>query len=187
MKTTRLKLIGLSVLLSMAGWAHAERFTLTSKDIPADGSIKLEQVFNGFGCTGGNLSPELSWSNAPAGTKSFALLVHDPDAPTGGSGWWHWGVINIPATVTHLPTGAGSAEGSKLPPGAQQLVTDFGKPGWGGPCPPQGAKPHHYNITLYALKVEKLELPADAQMAFAGFMINSNALANATLVGRFGR
>lgn len=178
--------VAASLSLAVAA-LHAGQFTLTSKDIAPGSTIKPAQVFNGFGCTGENTSPELTWSHAPAGTKSFALLVHDPDAPTGGAGWWHWGIINIPATATGLAAGAGTEDGKALPAGSLQLVTDFGKPGWGGPCPPQGDKPHHYNFTLYALKVEKLDLPADARMALAGFMVNSNALANATLVGRFGR
>ncbi len=174
-------------ILSATTVAHAEKFTVTSKDIAPGSTIKNEQVFNGFGCSGKNISPELSWSHAPAGTKSFALLVHDPDAPTGGAGWWHWGVVNIPATAAGLAAGAGTEDGAALPAGSVQLTTDFGKPGWGGPCPPVGNKPHHYNFTLYALKVEKLDIPADAKMSLAGFMINANALANATFVGRYGR
>ncbi|HET8706332.1 MAG TPA: YbhB/YbcL family Raf kinase inhibitor-like protein [Pseudomonadales bacterium] len=180
--------LGTSVGLMMAAaLAHADQFALTSKDIAPGGTISAEQVFNGFGCSGANKSPELSWVHAPAGTKSFALLVHDPDAPTGGAGWWHWGIVNIPATATGLTSGAGTEDGKALPAGSLQLITDFGKPGWGGPCPPQGDKPHHYNFTLYALKVEKLDVPADAKMALAGFMVNANAIGKATLVGRFGR
>ena len=118
----------------------ADAFKLSSADIKATAPIAEEQVFAGFGCSGKNISPALKWSGAPAGTKSFALLVHDPDAPTGGAGWWHWVVTNIPADATELPKGAGKADGSALPKGAAQIATDFGGPGWGGPCPTN--RPH---------------------------------------------
>jgi Raf kinase inhibitor-like YbhB/YbcL family protein len=163
----------------------AGKFTLASTDISAGGTIAESQVFNGFGCTGGNVSPALSWSNPPAGTKSFALLMHDPDAPTG-SGWWHWVVYNIPATLSSLPAGAGDPLKSLLPAAAVQGRTDFGTPGYGGPCPPPG-KPHHYYLRLYALKVAKLDVPADATAAFIGFMVRKNSQATAELVGLYGR
>jgi hypothetical protein len=160
-------------------------FTLTSTDIAPGGRIAEAQVFNGFGCQGGNVSPALTWSGAPAGTRSFALLVHDPDAPTG-SGWWHWVVYNIPATSTSLPAGAGDPRKGLMPAGAVQARTDFGTPGYGGPCPPPG-KPHHYNFRLYALKVVKLEVPADAMPALIGFNVRANELAHAELTGLYGR
>ena len=103
------------------------QFTLTSSDIAPGGKIAETAVFNGFGCKGGNISPALAWSGAPAGTKSFALLVHDPDAPTG-SGWWHWVVYNIPAGTNSLPAGAGDPNKSLMPAGAVQGRTDFGTP-----------------------------------------------------------
>lgn len=176
-----------TLLLSASFAAHAEQFSLSSPEIKPGATIKNEQVFNGFGCTGGNISPTLEWKNAPKGAKSFALLVHDPDAPTGGSGWWHWVVINIPADSSKLDSGAGTADGSKLPKGASQINTDFGSSGWGGPCPPVGHKVHHYNFTLHALKVEKLELPANATAALAGYMINANSIGKTTLTGMYGR
>jgi Raf kinase inhibitor-like YbhB/YbcL family protein len=163
----------------------AGKFTLASTDLSAGGTIANAQVFNGFGCTGGNVSPALSWSNPPAGTKSFALLMHDPDAPTG-SGWWHWVVYNIPATLSSLPAGAGDPLKSLLPAAAVQGRTDFGTPGYGGPCPPPG-KPHHYYLRLYALKVAKLELPPDATAAFIGFLVRKNSQATAELMGLYGR
>src|SRR5437867_7014714 len=122
------------------GAARAQ-FKLMSPDIRPNGPIAMEQVFNGFGCSGQNISPALGWSGAPADTKTFALLVHDPDAPTGGAGWWHWLVVNIPAGATQLRKDAGKADGSNLPFGCAQIDTDFGGPGWGGPCPPVGDKP----------------------------------------------
>ena len=163
-----------------------ERFRLTSPDINPNGTIQMEQVFNSFGCTGRNISPALAWSAAPEGTKSFALLVHDPDAPTGGAGWWHWLVVNIPASATGLAKDAGKAEGSNLPAGAAHVSTDFGGPGWGGPCPPAGGKPHRYNFTLYALKTERLDM-SGATASLAGYMVNGNAIGKATLSGKFGR
>jgi Raf kinase inhibitor-like YbhB/YbcL family protein len=161
------------------------KFTLTSADFAAGKTLAVAQVFNGFGCSGGNVSPALAWSNAPAGTKSFALLVHDPDAPTG-SGWWHWVVYDIPASASSLPAGAGDAKKSLLPAGAQQGRTDFGTTGYGGPCPPPG-KPHRYYFRLYALKVARLEVPADASAAFIGFSVNAASLGKAELLGLYGR
>ena len=161
------------------------KFAVTSTNVSPGGKIAEAQVYNGFGCKGGNISPELSWSGAPAGTKSFAILMHDPDAPTG-SGWWHWVVYNIPATVSSLPAGAGDPKKSLLPAGALQGRTDFGDPGYGGPCPPPG-KPHRYYVRVYALKVEKLEVPADATAAFVGFSVRMHALATAELMGTYGR
>src|SRR5690242_14059514 len=99
-----------TLVLALTATASAAPFKLTSKDFKANGPIPDKNAFNSFGCSGGNASPELEWSNAPAGTKSFALMVHDPDAPTG-SGWWHWVVYNIPADTTSLPQGAGTADG----------------------------------------------------------------------------
>lgn len=162
------------------------RFRLTSPDIRPNGSIAMEQVFGGFGCTGKNISPALAWSGAPEGTKSFALLCHDPDAPTGGAGWWHWLVLNIPASATGLAKDAGKADGSGLPAGAVQVATDFGSPGWGGPCPPVGDKPHRYIFTLYALKTDRIDA-GGGTASLAGYMVNGNAIAKATLTGKFGR
>ena len=166
---------------------HAQQFKLTSPDVKPNATIAEEQVFNGFGCSGKNISPALQWSGAPKGAKSFALLVHDPDAPTGGAGWWHWLVIDIPADATELKKDAGKADGANLPRGAVQIATDFGSPGWGGPCPPAGDKPHRYNFTLHALKVEKLDVPKDAKASLVGFMVNANSIARATLTGKYGR
>lgn len=164
----------------------ARKFRLSSPDIRPNGTIRMQQVFNSFGCSGRNISPQLKWSGAPAGTKSFALLVHDPDAPTGGAGWWHWLVVNIPASATGLAKNAGRASGKGLPKGAVHVDTDFGGPGWGGPCPPVGDKPHRYNFTLYALKVERLDVRG-VSASLAGYMINGNAIGKAKLSGRFGR
>lgn len=169
-----------------AGTAEAQ-FRLTSTDIKPDGAIAEGQVFDSFGCSGQNVSPALAWSGAPRGTQSFALLLHDPDAPTGGAGFWHWIAYDIPSGTTGLPQGAGKSDGSALPPGAASVANDYGTQGYGGPCPPAGDKPHRYNFTLYALKVAKLEVPKGASASVAGFMINANAIGKATLTGRYGR
>jgi Raf kinase inhibitor-like YbhB/YbcL family protein len=160
-------------------------FTLTSTDFTDGGKIAQPQVFNGFGCTGGNVSPALKWSGAPAATQSFALMVHDPDAPTG-SGWWHWIVYNIPASTSSLPAGVGDPQKNLLPAGVMQGRTDYGTHGYGGPCPPPG-KPHHYHFRLYALKVAKLEVSADASPALIGFNVRAQQLGVAELTGLYGR
>jgi Raf kinase inhibitor-like YbhB/YbcL family protein len=161
------------------------KFTLTSTDFTEGDTLANTQVFNEFGCKGGNVSPALAWSGAPAGTQSFALLMHDPDAPTG-SGWWHWVVYNIPAATGSLPAGAGDAKKGLMPKGAVQGRTDYGSVGYGGPCPPPG-KPHHYNFRLYALKVPKLEVPEGASAALIAFNVRAQALGEAQLTGMYGR
>jgi Raf kinase inhibitor-like YbhB/YbcL family protein len=159
------------------------KFTLTSADFPQGGTIPMAQVFTD--CKGSNVSPALKWSGAPEGTKSFALLVHDPDAPTG-SGWWHWIAYNIPAGTTSLAAGAGDPRKNLMPAGVVQGRNDYGTNDYGGPCPPPGA-PHHYHFRLYALKVAKLEVPRDASAAAIGFNVRAQALATAELVGLYGR
>jgi Raf kinase inhibitor-like YbhB/YbcL family protein len=152
------------------------QFHLVSSDIAAGQKIAAAQVFNGFGCSGKNISPALSWEKAPAGTKSFALMVHDPDAPTG-SGWWHWVVINIPANTTALPANAGDPASGLMPKGAAQGRTDFGSVGYGGPCPPAGDKPHRYYFRLHALKVAHIDVPDGASAALVGFNVKANTIA----------
>lgn len=183
---------GLSLFATIAfsavgGSSGAQAFELKSPDISVDKPIGMKFVFNDFGCAGENLSPELVWSDPPAGAKSFAVLVHDPDAPTGGAGWWHWAVADIPASARGLPQGAGDASGKKLPTGARQFENDYGDAAYGGPCPPPGHGAHRYNFTVYALGVEKLDVPARAKASVVGFTVNHNALAKATLTSRFGR
>ncbi len=165
--------------------AHrAGKFMLRAPDLTSKGRIAISHVYNGMGCTGQNISPTLEWSNAPAGTKSFAVTAYDPDAPTG-SGWWHWVVYNIPATVTTLPAGAGN--GRNAPRGSVEGPTDFGTRGYGGPCPPPGDKPHHYKFTVFALKVDKLSIPNNGTAAFIGFNLNANKLATASVTALYGR
>ena len=183
-----MKIVLCTLALTSAAWSgEAAKFSLTSTDIKPNGAIANKFVYQGFGCHGDNVSPALSWSGPPAGTKSFALLVHDPDAPTGGAGWWHWIVYDIPATATAIAQGAGTADGAALPTGAVQAKTDFGTTGWGGPCPPQGHGKHHYKFTLHALKVEKLEIADGAAAALIGYMVNANSIGKAELTGLYGR
>jgi Raf kinase inhibitor-like YbhB/YbcL family protein len=180
----RTVLAALAIALAMPALA-AGKFTLKSTDVKPGGTLPDAQVLNGMGCTGGNVSPELSWQDPPAGAKSFVVTVYDPDAPTG-SGWWHWVVYDIPASAKELPQGAGSGKGA-LPEGAKQARTDFGQPGFGGACPPPGAKPHRYIFTIYALKVPTLEVPADASPALIGFMTKASSLGSATFTAKYGR
>jgi hypothetical protein len=115
-----------------------------------------------------------------------AVTVYDPDAPTG-SGWWHWVVYDIPAGVHELKEGAGTKDGHRLPPGSRQAVTDFGAPGYGGPCPPKGDRPHHYIVTVYALKTAKLPVPSAASPAQIGYFLHFATIGKGRLVGRYGR
>ena len=159
-------------------------FTLVAPDLASRGRVTAAHVFNGMGCAGQNISPTLQWSNPPAGTKSFAVTAYDPDAPTG-SGWWHWVMYNIPSTATALPAGAGN--GRNAPRGSAQGTTDFGTKGYGGPCPPVGDAPHHYIFTLFALKVDRLDLPGNATAAMVGFNLNANKLGTARVTSLYGR
>ena len=161
-----------------------DNFHVTSPQVKAGGTLGDAQVFNGFGCKGGNVSPALNWTGAPEGTKSFAVTVYDPDAPTG-SGWWHWTVFNISATAKGLPEGAGSGKG--LPAGAGQGRNDFGSAGFGGACPPVGDKPHRFIFTVWALKTDKLDLDDKASGALVGYMLNANKLGKAVLTAKYGR
>lgn len=177
------------VLMAVLLWtaaAQASDFKLSSPDVADGGTLSDSQVLRGFGCEGGNASPGLKWVNAPAGVKSYAVTVYDPDAPTG-SGWWHWVVFNIPAQATGLPGGAGDQTGALLPAGCIQSRTDFGAPGFGGACPPAGDKPHRYVFTVYALDVDRLDLKPDAPAAMVGFNLNAHALAKASLTATYGR
>jgi hypothetical protein len=182
---TRIALAAIVALAASAG-AHAERFTLKSPEIKSGSMIAQKFEANVFGCSGENKSPALHWSGAPKDTKSFAVTVYDPDAPTG-SGWWHWSVVNIPANVTDLKADAGNASNANLPSGAKQVRIDYGVAAWGGLCPPPGDRPHRYIFTVYALKTDKLDLPENATAALAGFMIHANEIGQASFTARYGR
>jgi Raf kinase inhibitor-like YbhB/YbcL family protein len=166
-------------LIALGGFSlGAQAMTLISPTIENGKSLQNAQIYNGWGCTGKNESPALKWSDVPKGTKSFAVTMYDPDAPTG-SGWWHWVVVNIPADVRSLPENAGVKDSKKLPQGAIQLRNDFGYNGFGGACPPEGSKPHNYQITVYALNTSKLDIPPMLPLhtlVFSFFNIKSERL-----------
>jgi len=162
---------------------------LTSNSFKEGATLANEQVLSadyGFGTSGGNKSPQLAWSGAPAGTKSFAVHCFDPDAPTG-SGFWHWVVVNIPANVSELKLDAGNPKSGLLPKGALQTRTDFGKAGYGGPAPPPGHGAHRYQFTVFAVKEETLPVNADTSAAVVGFHLHFNTLEKATLTGKYQR
>ncbi len=177
--------LAFSCVAASVGSAQS-RLRLLSTDVHAGAKIRNTYAFNGMGCQGSNISPSLQWHGAPAGTKSYAVTVYDPDAPTG-SGWWHWVIYNIPASVTRLSANAGDPKKNVMPAGAVQGNTDFGAPGYGGPCPPVGDKPHHYIFTVYALNADKIDVPANATAAYVGFNLHAHQLAKATLTGLYWR
>lgn len=170
----------------LANTVFAENFTLTSPQLQEGGQLNEEQVFCGFGCSGKNISPALHWKAAPKNTKSFAVTVYDPDASTG-SGWWHWIIFNIPASVANLAQNAGNPAEGLAPAGSIQSITDFGQPGYGGACPPQGNKPHRYQFTVYALDIENLPLDKNASGAMVGFYLNQHVLAKSTITVYYSR
>ena len=182
MRLTKL-LASATVFASIAFGASAADFQLQSQSIAEGAQLSSEFVFQGFGCEGGNLSPQLSWVNAPEGTKSFAITAYDPDAPTG-SGWWHWNVVNIPSDVTFLEMGASGTD--EMPKGALEITNDYGAQGFGGACPPPG-EVHRYIFTAHALSVEKIELPEGASNALTGFMIGANTIKSANITAVYNR
>lgn len=156
-------------------------FTLTSTDVRDGESLKTPQWSGIFGAGGQDVSPQLSWSGFPPETKSFAVTVFDPDAPTA-SGFWHWAVANIPASVTELPSGAGDEKGSGLPEGAIQLRNDAGSARFLGAAPPPGHGKHRYFVAVHAVDVENLDIDESAAPALLGFNLFMHSLARATLV-----
>lgn len=176
--STFLSCSALSLTLISSGAFSME---LSSAQVTNGKSLKSQQIFNQWGCKGDSISPELQWKDVPKGTKSFAVTMFDPDAPTG-SGWWHWVMINIPADIQKLPLNAGDENGKLMPKGAQMQRNDFGFHGYGGACPPPKSAPHNYQITVYALDVENLGVPVNGTGALAGYYILQHSLADARLV-----
>ena len=172
----------LVLALPLVTCAGEPGFHVASAALDDGDTLPLAQVYKGSGCNGGNRSPALAWSGAPEGTRSYAVTMFDPDAPTG-HGWWHWLAYDLPARTTSLPENAGAA----LPDGARQARNDFGSIGYGGACPPAGAKPHRYVITVYALPVARLAVPASASAAQVDAALERDALAKARLTLRYGR
>jgi Raf kinase inhibitor-like YbhB/YbcL family protein len=166
------------IALTTTAPVMAEGFHLSSKTIAEGQTLNVTQVFQGFGCEGGNIAPDLAWSGAPEGTESYAITAYDPDAPTG-SGWWHWFAFNIPADVTSL------SAGEALPAGAVALRNDYGAEGFGGACPPAG-EVHRYQFTVHALGTQ-LDLDGSVSNALAGFMVRANSLASDTITAVYAR
>lgn len=176
-------IFGLLITLSSTLFAQ-DTFTLFSNDLGGEATVNEE--FNGFGCTGENQSPQLAWKNAPEGTKSFAVTMYDPDAPTR-SGWWHWVVFDIPVNTNELVSDAGNTTLNLTPKEAIQSITDYGSNGYGGPCPPEGHGLHQYIITVYALKTNTLGLNESTNPAVAGYYLWKNTLAKASIITYYKR
>ncbi|MBL6750417.1 MAG: YbhB/YbcL family Raf kinase inhibitor-like protein [Nevskia sp.] len=178
----RSRILPALLLAFSAGLGHAADFTLSSADVAPQARIGRAFVYDELGCAGGNRSPALQWRDAPAGTAGFAVTVFDPDAGSGG--WWHWLVVDLPAQAAGLPA---DASRTGLPAPARQLRNDFGRRGYGGPCPPPGQPPHRYVFTVYALKSARLDLPEAVDGAGADAAIRQQALGAASFTALYGR
>ena len=160
--------------------------TVTSDDIAEGQPLSNAHLADMMGLTGDNLSPQLRWTGAPPDTQSFAVTCFDPDAPTG-SGFWHWVLFDVPASVSELPRGAGSGSMKGLPPGARHARNDVGLPGYVGAAPPPGHGEHRYVFAVHALKVSRLEVDESATPAFVGFNLTFSTAARGLLTAVFGR
>jgi Raf kinase inhibitor-like YbhB/YbcL family protein len=161
-------------------------FDVSSRSFQEGQTLQPAQCSGRLGAGGLDESPQLSWTGAPAGTRSYAVTVFDPDAP-GAGGYWHWAVVDLPADVTSLPAGAGAEDGPQLPPGALQLKNDAGFHGYVGAAPPPGHGPHRYLMTVHALDVEQSGLDRGTSPASLESELSSHTLARATLTGIYER
>jgi Raf kinase inhibitor-like YbhB/YbcL family protein len=178
------RLLLIAVATFFAGNVLAFELSSPDPEVKNGKPMPKPQEYKGFGCNGDNLSPELVWKDVPAGTKSFAVTVYDPDAPTG-SGFWHWVAYDIPVSASGLPAGAGLK--TQMPIGSKQGRNDFGERNFSGACPPVGDRPHHYIFTVHALKVDKLNVPVDASAALIGFNIIANRIGLAKMTTTYSR
>lgn len=180
------KMLFVASVAFSASTALASDFKIIKSGIQDGVRLDEAYVLNGFGCEGANASPRIVWQGAPQGTKSLAITLYDPDAPTG-SGWWHWVAFNIPAETTQIAYGAGDPAKDLMPKGTVQSRTDFGKPGYGGACPPQGHGPHRYQLSIHALNTDKLALDENASAAMVGFFLGAHSLGKAQVTGIYNR
>jgi Raf kinase inhibitor-like YbhB/YbcL family protein len=160
-------------------------FSVTSTDVTDGDQMSENQVYNGFGMTGANISPQLAWTGFPEETQGFAVTCYDPDAPTG-SGFWHWLVLGLPASVTELPANAGAAGGGSLPDGAFSVRNDYGTKDFGGAAPPSEDPPHRYVFAVHALDTDNLGIDSDVSPAIAGFNLRFHTIARAMIVPVYG-
>ncbi|MBL6785107.1 MAG: YbhB/YbcL family Raf kinase inhibitor-like protein [Rickettsiales bacterium] len=177
------KYLSILFLITIGFASNIHAIELSSKSFNNNEYLTNKHVYNSFGCNGKNISPELQWKNAPKETKSFAITAYDPDAPTG-SGWWHWLVFNIPTDINNLKEGIKIDE---LPKSVILSRTDFGKIGYGGPCPPKGHGKHRYIFTVFALDVEALPLDKNVTAATVGFYLNNHVIEKDSIVGYYKR
>ena len=187
--TNKLKLYSVALMISVSMqsysvFAEDAELTVTSSGFKEGDMLSIEHVYKGFGCDGTNLSPQLSWSGAPEDTKSYIVTAYDPDAPTD-SGWWHWTVVNIPASVTSISEGVSKTDA--MPKGAVEGRTDFGTNGFGGACPPEGTKAHSYIFTVYAMPNATYALDENASGALVSFYAHGNALAKGQITAKYAR
>lgn len=182
--TSIFSILLISILSSCFNNKNFSDFKLYSNDIATNKMINQKFTFNKFGCNGDNISPQLSWVNPPKDTKSFAITIYDPDAPTG-SGWWHWMVLNIPKNYSKIDQNFITKNQFRFKNLITQVRNDYGMYKYGGPCPPKTDKPHRYIFTIYALKVDKLMIDKSTTAAHAGFMINANMIAKSSFVAKY--
>jgi len=181
----RNRMLPTALLALIPAVAFSQSFSVAVDPLDRHGHFANAQVFNGFGCHGDNVSPRIAWSHVPPGTKSLVVTVHDPDAPTGGLGWTHWNVVNIPPSVSSIETGA-SGHAARMPAGAIETLTDFGASAYGGPCPPAGAS-HRYVVTVSALSVASIDVMPASSPALVAYQMHGNIIAQAKYVARYHR
>jgi hypothetical protein len=165
--------------------AGAEPLQVNVAGLKANDVVPARFLYNHAGCSGENISPEITWSGVPAAAKSLAIVVWDQDAPVSG-GFYHWVILNVPVGTKRLPEGAGNVASHEAPSGSIQLVNDWGEPGYGGPCPPGNSR-HRYHFILYALSSQQLPITARSKISEASATIKKSTVASAEQVLVYGR